>query len=165
MNTEQLQVVRVERVDDIPVLWACLQRLGVAERLDRQFPTHHLWVGEISFGEVVSVWLVFLLSQGDHRLCRLQGWAEQNLLTLQALLGKAVRPLDFHDDRLADILTALAQAETWLAFETDLNQRSVRVYDLNALRFRLDSTTANSHADVVSAEGLLQFGHSKDDDA
>ena len=31
-------------------------------------------------------------------------------------------------------------------------------------RFRLDTTTANSHAGVVSEEGLLQFGHSKDND-
>lgn len=164
MNTQTPQLIRVERVDDLPVLWACLHRLGVADLLDRRYPTHHLWLGELSLGEVVCVWLCFLLSRGDHRLSQLQPWAEHNLLTLQALLGKAVRPLDFQDDRLADLLSALPQAETWLSFETDLNQRSLRVYDLTALRFRLDSTTANSHADVVSEEGLLQFGHSKDND-
>ena len=164
MSTTTPQLIRVERVDDLPVLWACLHRMGVAELLDRRYPAHHLWLGELSFGEVVCVWLCFVLSRGDHRLSQLQPWAEQNLLTLQALLGKAVRPLDFHDDRLADILSALPQAETWLPFETDLNQRSLRVYDLSALRFRLDSTTANSHADVVCEEGLLQFGHSKDND-
>jgi transposase len=158
------QLIRVERVDDLPVLWACLQRLRVAELLDRRFPTHHLWLGELSFGEVVSVWLVFLLSQGDHRLYQLQLWAQQNLLTLQALLGKTVRPLDFHDDRLADLLDALATTDSWQAFENDLNQDTVRVYDLSTSRFRLDSTTANSHAGVVSDEGLLQFGHSKDRD-
>jgi transposase len=164
MSTTTPQLMRVERVDDLPVLWACLQRLRVAELLDRRFPTHHLWLGELSFGEVVSVWLVFLLSQGDHRLYQLQLWAEENLLTLQALLGKTVRPLDFHDDRLADLLDALATADPWRAFENDLNQDTVRVYDLSTSRFRLDSTTANSHTGVVSDEGLLQFGHSKDRD-
>ncbi len=164
MSTATPQLIRVERVDDLPVLWASLQRLGVAELLDRHFPTHHLWLGELSLGEVVSVWLAFLLSQGDHRLCRLQPWAEQNLHTLQALLGKTVRPLDFHDDRLADLLAALAQPQPWHAFEDDLNRQTVRVYDRNASRFRLDSTTANSYAAVVSDEGLLQFGHSKDRD-
>jgi transposase len=164
MSTPTPQLIRVERVDDLPVLWASLQRLRVAELLDRRFPTHHLWLGELSFGEVVSVWLVFLLSQGDHRLYQLQLWAQENLLTLQALLGKAVRPLDFHDDRLADLLDALATADPWLAFENDLNQDTVRVYNLSTSRFRLDSTTANSHAGVVSEEGLLQFGHSKDRD-
>jgi transposase len=164
MSTPTPQLIRVERVDDLPVLWASLQRLGVAELLDRRYPKHHLWLGELSFGEVTCVWLTFVLSRGDHRLSQLQPWAQQHLLTLQALLGKTVRSLDFHDDRLADILSALPQAETWLSFETDLNQRSLRVYDLSALRFRLDTTTANSYADVVSEEGLLQFGHSKDND-
>jgi transposase len=163
MNTTP-QLVRVERVDDLPVLWASLQRLRVAELLDRHFPTHHLWLGELSFGEVVSVWLLFLLSQSDHRLYQLQLWAQQQRRTLQALLGKTVRPLDFHDDRLADLLNALTRADSWQAFENDLNQDTVRVYDLSTSRFRLDSTTANSHARVVSDEGLLQFGHSKDRD-
>ena len=164
MSTATPQLIRVERVDDLPVLWASLKRLGVAELLDRHFPTHHLWLGELSLGEVVAVWLAFLLSQADHRLCRLQPWAQQNLHTLQALLGKTVRPLDFHDDRLADLLAALARPHPWHAFEDDLNRQTVRVYDLNASRFRLDSTTANSYAAVVSDEGLLQFGHSKDRD-
>jgi transposase len=164
MNTATPQLIQVEQVDDVPVLWACLQRLGVAERLDHQFPTHHLWAGDLSFGEVASVWLVFLLSRGDHRLSRLQPWAERHLLTLRSLLGKTVRPLDFHDDRLADLLGSLAQAEHWLAFENDLDQQTVRVYELNTSRFRLDTTTANSYTSVVSEHGLLQFGHSKDRD-
>src|SRR3954466_9061444 len=143
MSTQSPQLIRVERVDDLPVIYACLRRLGVAELLDQRYPAHHLWLGDLTFGEVVCVWITFVLSRGDHRLSQLQPWAEQDRLTLQALLGKDVRPLDFQDDRLADVLSALPQAETWLPFETELNQRSLRVYDLNALRFRLDSTTAN----------------------
>jgi transposase len=162
MNTKAISVVRVERVDDIPVLLATLQRLRLAELLDRHYPAHHLWQGDLTPGEVVCVWLTFLLSEGDHRLYKLQPWAQRNLLTLQACLGKPVRPLDFHDDRLADLLSALPQAERWLALENDLNGQTVRVYDLKASRFRHDSTTANSHAAVVSEDGLLQFGHSKD---
>jgi transposase len=156
-------VVVVERVDDLPVLLATLQRLQVAALLDRHFPTHPLWEGELSFGEVVCVWLAFLLSQGDHRLSHVQPWAQQNLHTLQACLGKDVRALDVHDDRLADVLDALAQPEPWQAFEADLNRATLRVYDLATSRFRIDTTTVNSHAAVVSPEGLLQFGHSKDD--
>src|SRR3954452_19917590 len=63
MNTAPPRVLRVERVDDLPVLFASLKRLQVAEFLDRHFPTHHLWKGELSFGEVVCVWLVFLTCQ------------------------------------------------------------------------------------------------------
>ena len=157
------RVISVERVDDIPVLFACLKRLKVAEFLDNHFPPHHLWKGDLSFGEVVSVWIVFLLAEGDHRLYKLQPWAQRHALTLQACLGKPLRHLDFHDDRLADVLDRLAQHDPWTAFEADLNAHTVRVYDLDASLFRIDTTTVSSHASVVSEDGLLQFGHSKDD--
>src|SRR5947209_7374442 len=135
MSTPVPQLLCVERVDDLPVLWTSLQRLGIAALLDRHFPTHHLWLGDLSFGEVACVWLLFVLSQGDHRLNRLQPWAAQHHRTLQALLGKMLRPLDFHDDRLADVLGVLAQSKPWQAFEQDLNQATVRVYDLSTARF------------------------------
>ena len=164
MSTELPRVTRVERVDDLPVLLACLQRLQVAELLDRHFPTGHRRQGELTFGEVVCCWLAFLTSQGDHRLYHVQPWATDHLLTLQACLGKTVRPLDFHDDRLADVLDALARPQPWRAFETDLAQHTVRVYDLHPGLFRLDMTTASSYVEVLSEHGLLQFGHSKDRD-
>lgn len=164
MNPESPRLIRTERVDDLPVLFASVQRLRVAELLDRSFPAHHLWKGDLSFGEVVAAWLVFLVSQGDHRLYSLQTWAEHNRLTLEACLGKPVRPLDFHDDRLADVLDALARAEPWQAFEADLNRHTLRVYDLDPALFRIDTTTASSYAEVLSEHGLLQFGHSKDND-
>jgi Domain of unknown function (DUF4277) len=157
MSTPSPRLIHTERVDDLPVLFASLQRLRRAELLDRSYPTHHLWKGELAFGEVVSTWLVFLVSQGDHRLYHLQPWAQPNLLTLQACLGNPVRPLDFHDDRLADVLDALAQADSWHAFETDLNRHTVRVYDLDPALFRIDTTTAASYAEVLSEHGLLQF--------
>src|SRR5262245_37481546 len=164
MDSEDVRVVCVERVDDIPVLLATLGRLEVAALLDRHFATHRLWKGGLSFGEVLSVWLAFLLSQGDHRLYRLQPWAQQHLLTLAACLGKPVRPLDFHDDRLADVLDALADLDRWQAFEADLNQHTVRVYRLDPSLFRIDTTTAHSYAGVLSEQGLLQLGRVRDGD-
>ncbi len=164
MNTETPQVHRVERVDDIPVLLATLQRLKVDKILDRHFPSGHRWQGELTFGEVACVWLAFLTSQGDHRLCRLQPWAEANLHTLQACLGKAVRPLDFQDDRLADILDHLAQDDCWQNCESEINQNTVRVYRLQTDFFRVDMSTANSYVEALAERGLFQFGHSKDND-
>jgi len=122
-------------VDDIPVLLATLHLLKVAENLDRHYPTGHLWKGELTFGEVTCVWICYIVSQGDHRLNRLQPWAEANRHTLQAALGKPVRPLDFQADRLAHILDRLALDENdehlvWQDFEMDLNQHIVRVYHL-----------------------------------
>jgi transposase len=164
MDTELPQVHHVERVDDIPVLLATLQRLKVAEILDRHFPTGHRWKGELTLGNVACVWLAFITSQGDHRLCRVQPWVEANLHTIAACLGKPVRPLDFQDDRLADILDHLALDGSWEDCESDINQNTIRVYDLTADFFRVDMSTANSYVETLAERGLFQFGHSKDRD-
>jgi transposase len=164
MTSASPQVHRVERVDDIPVLLATLQRLNVAEILDRHFPSGHRWKGALTFGDVACVWLAFLTSQGDHRLCQLQPWAQDNLHTLQAALGKTVRPLDFQDDRLADMLDHFALDEGWQDGEAELNQHTIRVYHLDPKLFRVDTTTANSYVEVLNELGLFQFGHSKDRD-
>src|ERR1700732_3202199 len=121
MNTTSPQVHGMERVDDIPVLLATLGRLNVAEILDRHCHSGHRWKGALTFGEVACVWLAFITSRGDHRLCQLQVWAGDNLHTLQACLGKTVRPLDFQDDRLADMLDHLAADDVWTDCERDLN--------------------------------------------
>lgn len=162
MSTTQPRLVCVETVGDLPVLWACLQRLRVVPLLEHHFPIPPRWAGDLSCGEVLAVWLLSLTSQGDHRLNHLQTWVEDHHGTLQALLGKPFRPLDCHDDRLADLLDRLATGAAWQAFETDLNQHTLRVYDLPRDLIRIDTTTANSYAQVQSEQGLLQFGHSKD---
>jgi transposase len=164
MKSPSPQVHRVERVDDLPVLLATLQRLKVAEVLDRYYPTGHRWKGELTFGEVACVWIAFIASQGDHRLCQLQPWAQANLHLLGASLGKAVRPLDFQDDRLADMLDHLAGDDSWQDCEIDLNRHTARVYRLKEDFFRVDTTTANSYVQTLSELGLFQFGHSKDRD-
>jgi transposase len=76
-------------------------------------------------------------------------------------VGKTIRPLDFSDDRLALMLDALSEAETWSDFETTLNGRVLRVYELESDRVRIDSTSAKTYAGV-SEEGLFQFGLSCD---
>src|SRR3970040_1746305 len=68
MINELIRLVRVERIDDIPVLLANLQKMRVMTVLDEFFPTHGHWKGELSLGEVVAVWLRFMVSQGDHSL-------------------------------------------------------------------------------------------------
>lgn len=148
-----------ERVDDVPLLLAELTRMGVAPLLDAHFPTHGNWSG-LSLGQVTVLWLTHLLSEGDHRLCHVQPWAESLPHTLSTGLGTPVRPHDLTDDRLAAVLRYLQQPERWQAFETALNQHSLRVYSLETATVRLDSTTASTHS-PVTADGLFQFGHSK----
>src|SRR5438874_304090 len=163
MNPSQPRLLRVEAVADLPVLWATFQRLDLPATLDRHFPAPPHWKGPLTPGEVLAVWLLFLVSQGDHCLNHVQPWVAQHQGTLAALLGKPVLATDAHDDRLADWLTRLGTGSSFSALEQDLNQQTIRVYPLPTELVRIDTTTANSYADVLSQQGLLQFGHSKDD--
>jgi transposase len=163
MDPSEPRLVRVEVVADLPVLWATLQRLDLPAALDRLFPAPANWKGPLTPGEVLAVWLLFVLSQADHCLSHVEPWVAQHHGTLSALLGKEVLPVHFHDDRLADWLDRLSGGDSFSALERQLNRHTVRVYQLPTDTVRYDTTTANSYASVLSERGLLQFGHSKDD--
>lgn len=163
MNTTEPRLLRVEVMADLPVLWETLLRLDLPATLDRHFPTPQHWKGPLTPGEALSVWLLFILSQADHCLNHVEPWVAQHLGTLSALLGKDVLPVALHDDRLADWLSRLGKGDSFSVLERDLNQQTIRVYHLPTGTVRIDTTTANSYADVLSEQGLLQFGHSKDD--
>ena len=122
MSTSEPRLLRVEVVADLPVLWETLKRLDLAASLDRHFPTPRHWKGPLTPGEVLAVWLLFLVSQGDHCLNHVEPWVAQHQGVLSALLGKAVLPTHAHDDRLADWLTRLHEGPAFAALERDLNQ-------------------------------------------
>jgi transposase len=149
-----------ERVDDIPLLLAQLERMGVQPLLDESFPTHGHWVG-LSLGWVTVIWLTHILSAANHRLNQVEPWAMQRLQTLRGATGQRVHPLDLSDDRLAAVLEALRDDAHWQAFEGAWTQPWLRVYDLQPERVRLDATTASGYWRVTE-DGLFQFGHRKD---
>lgn len=158
MSEHIFDVVGIERINDLPLLFEQMRQMNVTTFLDQQFPTHGNWAGSLTFGEVTSIWLCFILSEGDHRLSQVEPWAAAQQRTLAALVKKQVRPTDFSDDRLADILMRLGDAERWPEFEASLNSHLLRVYDLTPSRVRLDTTTAQTYAGV-DGEGRFQFGY------
>ena len=156
---EQLAVT-IERVDDIPVLIAAMDRMGLAELADEYFEPHGNWRG-LSLGKVLTGWLAHILSEADHRLNRVEDWAAKRVETLRGCLDAGLRALDFTDDRLAISLDILSDDQRWAQFETALNRRTIQVYDLKPDRVRIDSTTASGYWQVTE-DGLFQLGHSKD---
>lgn len=152
--------ITTERVDDIPVLLAQAEKIGVAALLDEHFAPHGNWQG-CSLGWTATVWLTHILSEGDHRLNQVQGWVADRLHTLGISTGQSVRAMEWSDDRLGIVLDELSDPERWQAFERDLNRRSLRVYRLKPSQVRVDSTTASGYWKVTE-DGLFQFGHSKD---
>jgi transposase len=152
--------IQTERVDDVPLLLAQLERMGVAASLDAHFPTHGNRQG-LSLGWTCTIWLAHILSQADHRLNRVRPWADLLQSTLNAHLPSPLRPTDLTDDRLADVLRALSDDLAWSAWERECSQHLLRVYDLHPSTVRVDSTTSSGYWQV-SEDGLFQFGHSKD---
>src|SRR3989449_1255300 len=149
-----------ERVDDIPLLLEQMQRMSLPTLLDDHFPIHGNWQG-LSLGWVSTIWLSSIVSRGDHRLVHVAPWVAKRLGTLGATTGQDVKRVDFTDDRLESVLQRLSNDTRWAAFESALNQYTVRVYDLSTARVHVDSTSASAYA-TVTERGLFQFGHSKD---
>ena len=154
------ELIGNERVDDIPLLLDQMKRLNLSGLIDEHFAGHGNWQG-LSLGNVLVGWLSYLLSQGDHRLNQVEGWALSLSHTLAHSLAPTVRSLDFSDDRLERVLDRLGDDAQWDVFEGALNGHTVRVYDLQVSCVRLDTTTSSGYR-AVDGEGLFQFGHSKD---
>ena len=76
-----------ERVDDIPLLLAQMDRMGLAGLLDAHFPTHGNWQG-LAFGRVATIWLSSILSRGDHRLVHVEPWVAQRQIMLSQVSGR-----------------------------------------------------------------------------
>jgi transposase len=161
--TETLTLI-TERVDDIPVLFEQMQKLEMAQQIDKHLRSHGNRKG-LSYGVLACVWLTHIISQADHRMNQVRQWAAQRTNTLQSLMpivgaqGSTCVESDFTDDRLSDLLKALSDDTKWDLLEADLNSKSIAVYDLPTEVVRLDATTVSLDTDP---EGLFALGHSKD---
>ena len=154
-------VIITERVDDVALLIGQMVTMGFVEVLDRHLPRH--WKQRrLSWGWTVVIWLAYILTEGDHRKVSVEAYIKGMHHTLSQLTGQHIEPLDFSDDRLGHLLTHLSKPTYWHRIEEDLNARSIAVYVLLQDVIRCDATTVSGAHDVT-AGGLVQFGHSKDD--
>ncbi|MCZ7570798.1 MAG: hypothetical protein M5U01_19740 [Ardenticatenaceae bacterium] len=157
---DEIKTIETERVDDIPLLLAQMERMGLPRLVDAHLRVHGKRQG-VSVGWVTAIWLAHILSEADHRLNQVETWAAQRLETLRACVPEAVTVKDLRDDRLADVVRLLSADESWQALEGALNRDLLRVYDLRARRVHVDSTSASGYWHVTE-DGLFQFGHSQD---
>lgn len=150
---------RVERVDDIPVIYGMLERMGVQAVIDSAVSPHGNWQG-LSPGWVMTLWLVHILSEQNHLMEPVQQWAERHLTILTKLSGQPVQALDFTDDRLAMCLRDLSSQAVWQGVEQQLGQRLIRVYDLKTDLVRLDATVGTVHHSQANST-LFRVGKAK----
>jgi len=156
---EQLSLTH-ERVDDLPLLIGLMQRLRLPELLDRYLGNHGHHQG-FSNGWLATIWLTFILSEGDHRKSTVQEWAQRHRLTIERFVGLPLRPVEFNDDRLGIVLHRFAETRAWEALEAALWPATVALSHGDLTGVRLDSTTSYGYH-TPTPDGLMQLGHSKD---
>jgi transposase len=156
-------VMITERVDDVALLIGQMVKMGLPEVLDRHIPRHWTQRG-LSWGWTAVIWLAYIVTEGDHRKVSVETYLKGMRHTLSHLTAQSIEPLDFSDDRLSHLLKHLSKPAYWHKIERDLNERSIEIYDLSQDVIRCDATTVSGDHEVTE-EGLVQFGHSKDDPA
>jgi hypothetical protein len=148
------------RGDDLPVLWAPLDRVGVRALLDEYGPTPGHWGGlRLGWGRVR--WWTSIRSAGEQRLQHVAPGAQHRLHTRREGTGQPVPPVAVGDDRLATGREAVRDARRWRAWEGARHQHAWRVYDLPPAGVRRARTTA-SGAWSVTAAGLWPCGPRQD---
>jgi transposase len=160
LGTSDLVII-TERVDDVALLIGQMVKMGLPEVLDQHIPRHWTQRG-LSWGWTAVIWLAYILTEGDHRKVAVETYVKGMQHTLSHLTAQVIEPLDFSDDRLSHLLTHLSKPAYWHQIEHDLNARSIEVYPLPQDVIRCDATTV-SGAHEVTEDGLVQFGHSKDE--
>jgi transposase len=157
-----------EPVDDVPVIIAWLLDMHFDTLVDRILPRPHgNWKG-LTYGQVVVIWLTYILIQCDHRMCPVEEWVGKRLTVLCRCTGWSVTAQDLTDDRLETVLDLLGDEETrpWEALDRQMGQHLIQAYRLPRDAARIDTSTFSVHHEETGPNDqpytLLRFGKSKD---
>jgi len=156
---EKSEKVEVERIGGVPFIMEMLSEMCLSEKIDKHYPSHGNWEG-LSKGNVVCLWLSYIIINCDHRLSYVSDWVASLEHSLGYLLGETVRQEDVSDDKLGHLLDEFSDIEIWSELEKDVNRCFIRAYDLNTAVVQLDPTIGKSFRKVIK-EGLFQYGASK----
>jgi transposase len=161
-----MEPTRIERADSIPLLLTWMHQMQIAARIDQHWQPHREWNG-LSYGQLATLFIAFVLHQREHRLSAFEEWLQQHQAVVQASTGWTVGPKDGTDDRLGILLQTLGgDAERLQTFHHQYGQHLVQAYALPTAVARFDTTSFNVyHAPTAAGQAdhaLLRFGFSKD---
>ena len=152
--------ITIEEVNDVVLLIGHMEKIGLRKILDKHIPVH--WKQrELSWGWTAVIWLAYIMSEGDHRKVKMEIYVGRVKNTLSLLTGQKIEPLDFSDDRLSHLLKHLSNKELWEEIEVELGEMAIEVHELPTNTVRCDATTVSGYREKVE-DGLMRFGHSKD---
>lgn len=146
--------------------------MNVADIIDAALPAPHGNRQGLSSGQLTTLWLTYILTQYNHRMCPVETWARERRRTLEHATGWTIGDKDLTDDRLADVLSALggstveATATPAETIELTFGQHLIRAYALPTAVARLDTTSVSVYHGAQDRDDqprtLLHYGHSKD---
>jgi len=161
-------IITHEPIDDVPVIIEWLLDMHVDKLIDAILPQPHgNWQG-LTYGQVVVIWLTYILSQSDHRMCPVEEWVAQRLTVLCRCTGWSVTAADLTDDRLEILLDELGDESSrpWERLDEELSKHSIHAYRLPTQMGRIDTTTFSVYHGETDAGGqkysVLTWGKSKD---
>jgi transposase len=161
--------VKTEPLGDLPVISRLIESTGLVERIEEYFPRHHLWRGP-GVGQTLLGLLLYIISEGDHRMYQVENWASGR----EEVLGWCLGNMEFKsaylsDDRLGNLLDLLSKESAWSAFQKSHNESLIRIYELaqggsdDAHRtVRIDTTTVQSDRPLGGLFGLGYNAHGSD---
>lgn len=155
----------IERIDEIPIIFHSIMKMGIQERVDRFWPTHGNWQG-LSYGQLAVLFMVYVIHSMNHRLSGMEDWVAQHQCLLEPLTGWTLTPKDATDDRLGLLIEAFgSDLDRMLQYQIEQGASIVQAYALPTTVGRFDLTSFNVHHAVNESApegGILAFGHSKD---
>ncbi len=156
-----------ERADDLPLIIHWLKQMEIASIIDQELLPPHGNRKGLSYGQLSVLFLSYVVSQSDHRLCAVETWVEKHQKTLEMATGWNIGVKDATDDRLADLLSIIGSSkqEERENIALRLGQKTIRAYELPTDKARSDTTSFSVYHQPrteTDEENLLNFGYSKD---
>ena len=154
-----------ERADDLPLIIHWLKQMDIASIIDGELASPHGNRKGLSYGQLSVLFLSYVVSQSDHRLCAVEPGVEKHQKTLEMATGWSIGEKDATDDRLADLLSIIgsSQAQVRENIAVKLGQQTIRAHELPTDKARSDTTSFSVyHQPKSEGENLLNFGYSKD---
>ena len=157
---------RIERVDSIPLIVYWLKKMRVREMVDAIWHPHTNWQG-ISYGQLIVLFLTYVLYMRTHRLSHLEDWVRAHCTILEQATGWEIGDKDATDDRLDILLDTIGEDEKRnVEFQRQMGQHVIQAYALPTEVARYDTTTVSVYHNPSKVDkskaGILRFGKSKE---
>jgi transposase len=152
--------IESERVDELPVVMKFAEQMGIPQAIDSAIDKVHGNRNGLGYGQLAWGLIGAIATRRDHRLQPMEQWSIEHRPTLETSMGVRVADKDFTDDRLADLLDVLGDAEGQVrsAIEERIGQHIVTAYRLPTEAGRFDTTNVSVYHRPDEEKGLLAFG-------